>query len=809
MNISLDWIKQYVNIPKDIDPNDLGLKMTMSTVEVEEVKTLGSIFENMVVGQVKEIVKHPDADKLQVCQVDIGAKERVAIVCGGVNLHDDMYCVVALPGAKVRWHGKGDPVELAETKIRGVSSFGMICAAEEVSLDHIFEQKQEAEIIELSDGDWVAGQPIAEALQIDDVVYDIDNKSLTHRPDLWGHFGMAREIAAILHQPLIQPDAYEIKPGSGSKLKIDVKDHDLCPRYQAIVMDGISIGPSPDWLKKRLQSIGVKSINNIVDITNYVLFDLGQPLHAFDANKIKGNKIIVRRAKAGETIVTLDNDEHKLNTENLVIADATNPIAVAGVMGGANSEINDKTDTIVIESANFHPANIRRTATQLGMRTEASMRYEKSLDPQLTALALVKAIQLIQEVCPDAKIVSKVFDIDKSQSNDVVVKLSYEWLVKKIGHDIPQKQVVEILQALQFDVKVKNDDITAVVPSWRATKDISIPEDIVEEVARIYGYDQIPDRLPQIRLSQTSISTAKKTERKVKSILSEAFGLNEVYNYSWQSVEYLQALNLDKKDCIALQNYLSPEQQYLRVSLAPNLLKNVVDNLRWYDTVNIFELGRIFLKQVGKKPVDNDSGKMLPYQPKILSWLQYGKDDKFSAMKGQAEYLFDKLQIDYSWQSIKDHAYFDASKAMAFYCQEELIGFVGELKTEALKKFKLKGRAFLAELNFSEILKYISDRKQYSALSKYPVVIKDFSIILTDDFDWQKMNTDILSLDKDIQNIELFDKYFDEKAQEFSVAFHVRIYNDDKTLTGAEIEKLTKKIMNLLENKYKLIIKKQ
>ncbi|MBL7021855.1 phenylalanine--tRNA ligase subunit beta [Patescibacteria group bacterium] len=809
MNISLNWLKQYVEIPEDLDPKELGLKMTMATVEVEEVKSLGSDYDKIVVGQVKEIVKHPDADKLQVCQVDIGAKERATIVCGGINLEKDMYCIVALPGSKVRWHGKGDLVELEETKIRGVKSFGMICAASEVGLGHMFEQGSEAEIVDLGKGEFKAGDGIAKALKIDDIVYDIDNKSLTHRPDLWSHFGMAREVSAILRKPLKPLEIYEIRSGSGSKLKVDIKDSELCPRYQAVVISGIKIGKSPEWLKNYLQSIGVKAINNIVDITNYILFDLGQPLHAFDANNIDGNKIIVRRAEKDEKIKTLDDIEHKLNTDNLVIADSKKAIAIAGVMGGANSEIGDSTDTIILESANFHAASIRKTANQLGMRTEASMRFEKSLDPELTALALAKAAQLVKQVCPDAKVISKVIDIDKSKKESVIIKLTYSWLLKRIGTEIPLKNIIEILEALQFEIKVKDEDIIVTVPSWRATKDISIPEDIIEEVARIYGYDLIPDELPKIRLSQTDIQPIKKAEYKVKSIMSEHFALNEVYNYSWQAEEYLKAINGDVKDCIALLNYLSPEQQYLRISLLPNLLKNVVDNLRWYDEIDIFELGRIFTKQSGKKVADNDSDKMLPYQPRILSWLRYNKKDLFYEMKGEVEYLLDKLEINYEWKKIAKHDYYDISRTLALYSQDELLGYCGVLQSSILKKLKLKNIITTAELNFTEMIKYMSDSKEYVQLPKYPVVVKDFSVILNNDIDWQDLSKDILSLNKEIRSIDLFDKYLNEKTGEFSVAFHIRIYSEEKTLTTKEIEVITSKIMNLLEKKYKLTIKKQ
>ncbi|OIO47465.1 MAG: phenylalanine--tRNA ligase subunit beta [Parcubacteria group bacterium CG1_02_37_51] len=809
MQISLNWLKQYIDLPKDLDPQDMALKLTMSTVEVEEVIDLSTNYSNIIVGQIKEIVDHPDADKLKVCQVDIGQEARVSIVCGGSNLKEKMYCVVALPGALVRWHGEGDPVKLAEAKIRGVNSHGMICAASEVGLGHLFEMADEATIVDLGEGEWQSGQAIAKALKIDDLVLEIDNKSLTHRPDLWSHYGMAREVAAILQLPLKPLETPTIKGVDKYQLKVKVEDIVLCPRYQALVIDNIIVQESPMWLQNYLEVIGTRPINNIVDITNYVLFSLGQPLHAFDATKIAGDKIIVRLAKNKEKIVTLDGEERGLDEKNLVIVDSDKPIAIAGIMGGSNSEVTDKTKRIVIESANFNASNIRRSSGSLGLRTEASIRFEKSLDPNLTELAMFQTVKLIKECCPEAIIASKVYD-EKNYKDDIkTIKFSYDWLIAQVGTKIEKSEVIKILEALQFAVKNKGDQFEVLAPSWRATKDISLPEDIVEEVARIYGYDRIPDDLPTIKMSQTKIDLEKQSERIVKQLFAATFGFNEVYNYSWQSEDLLAALKLQTSNCWELKNYLSPEQRYLRTSLLPNLLKNLADNLRWYKKIKIFELGRVYLKEDGKYALDQTGKKQLAYQPKYLSCLiaDNNINDVFSYAKGLLAHLAKVLNIDLRFKEIKTHDYLIPGQALAIYAQDELLGHFGVVNLAISSKFDYHSLVGLVEIDFSAMIKYIVDKKSYQPLPKYPVVVKDFSVILSNDVKWQELQEELLRASKYITSIELFDRYHDRQNKEFSIAFHVNIYNPDKTFTTVEIKKITDKLQEIIINKFKLTIK--
>ncbi|MBT5337825.1 phenylalanine--tRNA ligase subunit beta, partial [Candidatus Falkowbacteria bacterium] len=441
MQISLNWLKQHVEGLDKVDPQELGLKLTMATVEVESVENQAELLIKVVVGKIVKLEKHPDADRLQVAQVDIGNK-KVKVVCGGSNLKQNMLVAMALSGAKVRWHGEGELVELKSTKVRGVESDGMICAGVEIGLDSLFPAKAKNEIVDLSVLKLQVGQPLADALGLNDVIFEIDNKSLTNRPDLWGHYGIAREVAAIVGSKLKPYKLDKFKKNKQIDLKVKIDDFAACPRYMAIALEGVKISESPDWLKKQLEAIGQKSINNIVDITNYVMYDLGQPLHAFSADKIVDNKIIVRKAIAREKITTLDGEARKLIEDDLLITDNEKPIALAGVMGNQNSEINTNTNVVIIESATFEPFTVRKTADRLDLRSEAAIRFEKNLDPNLAEIAINKAVNLIQEVIPEAKVVSNLIDESKFKLDQGPISLSWEFIDKRIGEKLEQKKII-------------------------------------------------------------------------------------------------------------------------------------------------------------------------------------------------------------------------------------------------------------------------------------------------------------------------------------------------------------------------------
>ncbi|MCR4280425.1 MAG: phenylalanine--tRNA ligase subunit beta [Candidatus Komeilibacteria bacterium] len=790
MKISFNWLKEYVDIPADLKLAELGLKLTMSTVEVEEIISLADAYANMVIGQVKEIVKHPNADKLQVVEVAIGQTKRVSIVCGGTNLRVDMMVVVALPGARVRWHGQGELVTLEATTIRGASSHGMICAAEEVNLQHLFPQSSDKEIIDLVGGNWRPGQTVAEALQLDDYIFVIDNKSLTNRPDLWSHYGIAREVAAILGGKLKPLDVKAILGGKGINLMVKNEIPELCPRYQAVAMRGIRVESSPVWLKQRLQAVGVRPINNIVDITNYIMLATGQPLHAFSVNKVVDNSIVVRTAVAGEKLKTLDGENRILSSEDIVIADPEKVIALGGVMGGANSEVDSSTETIIIEAANFKATNTRRTAVRLGLRTEASARFEKSLDPEMTADALSLAVDMITNLCADCQVASKIIDIYKKKAAPVIIQVEADWIRQRIGIDIKDADITNILKKLKFIVSNKKGKLQIDVPSFRASKDISIPEDIVEEVARIYGYDKLPYSLPAIQIAGVDLSREAQATRRLRQLLCYTLGYNEVYNYSWQGEEWLKRFSLTPADCLEIENYLTPEQRYLRPTLLTNLAKNLADNRRWYEEIKIMELGRVYKPKEGLFNMGGESEKPLPLQPKTVAWLRTDgtPENAFYTVKGELEYITRFFGINLDWQPLEQPWLTSGYGAKVFY-QDDEIGIVGVLARSVLADVDGEQSVGLVEINWDKMLKYITDKRTYNPLPKYPVVTKDFSVVMNDNVTWRQITAAVMKLSQLIIGIELFDRFRQEGT--LSVAFHVRLYDPTKTLTSEEIAGVT------------------
>ncbi|MBU2233267.1 hypothetical protein KJ627_00180, partial [Patescibacteria group bacterium] len=598
MYLSLNWLKDFVDIPQSIDPEELGLKLTTHTVEIDGIKKQAEKLDGVVVGEILDIKKHPNADKLTIAQVDVGETKPRQIIFGQMlKIEIGQKMPVALAPTTLP-----DNKKIEKTELRGEISEGMLCLDQELGLSkqgisaHFFDKSVKN------------GTSIIKALGLDDVIFEVDNKSITNRPDLWSHYGMAREISAFLNikfkrlkntippTPLYQggntippTPLYQggntIPPtplyqggnltplsalsGRRSKIKVKVEDFKLCPRYMAIVLDGIKIENSPEWMRKRLLAAGMRPINNIVDITNYVMLELGQPTHIFDLKKIENAisnfhpcsvsqnrrgtifkqipnpksqiNIIIRKAKNGEIIKTLDGQDQKLDDSMLVIADTEKPIAIAGIIGGANSEVDEKTSSILIESANFNPVSIRKTAQKLGLRSEASTRFEKSLDPNLCEIAFARIVELIEEFCPQAKIISELSDEKKYFLNQGLIKLNLEWVEKRIGKKIEKKKIVEILENLGFEInkdierpigRLASNAISVAIPSWRA-KDVSISEDLIEEIVRIYGYDNLNPEMPKIAMEAPEINNERLLERKIKNILSIGAKLTEVYNYSF------------------------------------------------------------------------------------------------------------------------------------------------------------------------------------------------------------------------------------------------------------------------------------
>ena len=800
MLVSFNWLKQYVKLTDAVTPKEVGDKLTMSTVEVEGVESLANDLEGIVVGKIVAVEKHPDADKLKVCQVGVG-NETLSVVCGGSNLEEKMLVALGKIGAKVRWHGEGEPIVLKQTKIRGVNSEGMICQSTEIGLGEMFPLKDERQIIDLAGlaTDESLGKPLATVLGLDDAIFDIDNKSMTHRPDLWGHYGLAREVAALYKKDLKAYEVPELKAGKEVKVKVSIEDRTLCPRYMAVAVSGIKVGPSPDWLHKYLQAVGLRSINNIVDITNYVMFDLGQPLHAFDSKFLIGNKekelnIIVRPAKDGEEFVTLDVVKHKLDPSVLVIANVKEPIALAGIMGGLNSGVSESTETVVFESANFDPIAVRKAALKLGIRTDSSARFEKSLDPNLAEIALKKAVTLTLGLCPGAKVVSNVVDEKSFSLNQGPIDLRWDFLFKKIGLVIDKKEVVSILSRLGFEVKEKKDAISVKVPTWRATKDISIPEDIVEEVARIYGFGNIPTVMPLFPIDPPVTNDLRNLEHRLRNVLVRELAYSEASNYSFVSAEQIKALGGDVAKYIELDNPLSKEKPYLRRTLINNLLENIKQNIENFSTVRLFEIGQTFLLNEAGPRVKASSDELLPRQDTWLtSVIAIRKGQNlFNAAKQVVEGVAQELKSEFTYRRPENpRPWQHQTRTASIFYNNELVGTVYEIHPAVLARFGLVGRVATVDLVLNRLVELgvVNNEVKYQAVPVYPEVVRDFAFVIPEEVTHEVIKQSITSAHPLVKQVELFDSYQGDKiaGDKKSLAYHITYGSNDRTLTAEEI----------------------
>ncbi|MFH1822609.1 MAG: phenylalanine--tRNA ligase subunit beta [Patescibacteria group bacterium] len=811
MYLSLQWLKEFVNIPKSISPEELGLRLTMHTVEIDSVQKQADKYKNIVIGKILETKQHPQADRLQLVKVDVG-KEKLSIVCGAFNIKIGQKVPVALAGAILP-----NGLEISKREVRGEISNGMLCAEDELALgpDHsgIFILDKKAKI----------GQAFGKYLNLEDVIFEVDNKSITHRPDLWNHYGMAREIAAFLGLGL--KDYNPSVSGANitkneMQISVKVEDFSLCPRYMAVAIDGIKIEDSPKWLQVRLSAVGMRPINNIVDITNYVMLEMGQPLHAFDStlfsannNKNGGHKIIIRQARNNEILETLDGQKRKLDKEMLVIANSKNSVALAGIMGGANSEVSAKTTSIILESANFNSLSIRKTAQKFNLRTEASMRFEKNLDPSLSEIAVNRTIELIKKICPETKVESLIADEKKFKINQGPIELNLAWLNKIVGEEIDEKKINDILTRLGFKVAKKKEKVMSVkVPSWRATGDITLAEDLVEEIVRIYGYNNLKFQMPKIIMDTPQISEERKIERKIKEFLSQGGGLTEVFNYSFVGEDQLKKLGVKKVNNIKLANPIASHLNLLKKSLVPNLLENVKLNQPRYDEISLFEIGNIFLNESGELKKDNISNIKLPRQEKVLGIVIAEENNSFSKIKGVVEYLLNNFNLNGQYLPATTYpSWMNKECTASIKVNNQEIGYAGVLDEEVAAQVGLKKKVALAEINLSSFYKALSSKNHstYQEIFKYPPIVRDLAFVVEDKILYNDIREEIINFSKLIKKLELFDVFSGGKLGESkkNLAFHIIYQAEDKTLTAEEIDKLQTELIKKLEKKFKAQIR--
>lgn len=795
MFLSLDWLKDYVEIPRGLEAEELARLLTMRTVEIDSVQKQAEKFKNVVVGRIKEVRPHPNADRLRLARVDIGEKEELEIVCGADNIVPGQLVPVALVGAVLP-----NGLEIKEAEIRGVKSRGMLCAEDELGLsdDHsgilILEKKAKV------------GQNLAEYLGWSDVVFEVDNKSITNRPDLWGHYGIAREISAFLGTKFKGRDFKLPAVEEDEAIKVKIEDFKLCPRYLAAVVKNVKVERSPAWLEKRLLAVGARPINNIVDITNYVMFALGQPLHAFNREQV--DEIVVRRARQGERIVTLDGERRELDTEMLVIADSQKPIAIAGVMGGEESEVKAGTIAIVLEAANFDFLSIRKTAQKLGLRTEAAMRFEKSLDPNLAEWGLAMALELIKEICPNAEVV-EIRDEKRFRNEVKPIKLEFNWLNKFLGVEIKKERIKEILAKLGFDFSEEGEELVVTPPSWRRGRDITAREDLAEELARIYGYEKIKPTMPLIRMEAVKVEAGRALARQVKSILAGGATFSEVYNYSFVSEEQLNKLGISGKSYLRLLNAASSRETLLRQSLVPNLILNLKTNQARFEKIKIFEIGSIYLSGLtGEEDIGGESKNKLPYQEKRLGLAVAAPQRKeaLAEIKGALSYLLNHFNLEAVYEPTENApAWADSQARAEVKVGGYSLGLVTLLTKRASRSLGVKKEAALAEISLLELAKAIAaaGEKKYQPLPKYPPVVRDLAFVVEERVLYNDIRKEILDFHSWIARVELFDVYRGEKLGpgKKNLAFHI-IYQADRTLTAKEVDKVQAGLIKRLEEKF-------
>ena len=773
--------------------------MTLSGTKVEGYTRLDKNLEKIVVGQIEKIEKHPDADKLIVCQVNIG-KEVIQIVTGAPNVKEGDKVPVVLDGGKVAGGHDGGPlpeegIEIKAGKLRGVPSNGMMCSIEELgSSRDMYPEAPELGIYIFED-DVEVGADAVEALGLRDTVFEYEVTS--NRVDCYSVIGIAREVAATFRKPFILPEV--VVKGNGEKaedyISVEVQDKELCPRYCARVCKNIKIGPSPKWMQRRLAASGIRPINNLVDITNYVMEEYGQPMHAYDLSTIAGNKIIVRRAKNGDVFQTLDGQERKLDEDVLMICDAEKEVGIAGIMGGENSKITDDVTTVLFEAATFNGANIRKSAKRVGLRTDASGKFEKGLDPHNAEAAINRACQLIEELgC--GEVVSGIVDVKGELKEEVVLPFEPESYNKLLGTDVSEEEMLEIFKMIEVRYDAEKKEL--IVPTFR--QDILRQCDIAEEVARFYGYDKIPTTLPTGEATTGKLPFKLRIEQKARDI-AEYCGFSQGMCYSFESPKVFDKLLLSAdnpaRKAITIANPLGEDFSIMRTLSLNGMLTSLATNYnRRNKNVRLYELGNIYLPKA--LPLTE-----LPEERMQFTLGMYGEGDFFT-MKGVLEEFFECIGMKKKavYDPKANRNYLHPGRQANILYENRIIGYLGEVHPEVCDNYDLKTRAYVAVLDMPEIIPFATFDRKYEGIAKYPAVLRDISMVVPKEVMAGQIEAMIAQRGgKILEDYRLFDIYEGDQIKEGfkSMAYSITFRALDRTLEEADVSGAMKKILNGLE----------
>lgn len=792
MLVSIKWLKEYVDI-QGLAPADLGEKITRSGIEVDAVIDRSHGITHVVVGYVKECVKHPEADKLSICQVDVG-EETTQIICGAPNIAAGQKVIVARPGAKL----PGD-IKIKKAKLRGEESNGMICSLQELGIESKLVPKAYAEGIYVLPEDAEVGSDVIVNFDLDDTVLEL---GLTpNRADAMSMLGVAYEVGAILSEEVKLPEiSYtESSEQASSLLTLNIDSPQANPLYVAKVIRNVKVQESPMWLQQRLMAAGVRPHNNIVDVTNYVLMEYGQPLHAFDYDSLKTGNITVRHAKEGEMITTLDNAERKLSARNLVITNGEEPVALAGVMGGANSEVSDSTTTIVLESAYFESGSIRQTSKDQNLRSDASSRYEKGVDPNRVIPAAERAASLIAELSGGEVLGGSVM-FDKLDKEEKIVQVSPDFINARLGMKVSFEEMMRILKRLKFNTEAVNGQLVISVPTRR--QDIQIEEDIVEEIARLHGYDEIPSTLPEMETTPGGLTPYQHKRRIVRNYL-EGAGLLQAITYSLTSSKSAQQFALAKTETTRLLMPMSEERSTLRQSLLPHLLESVSFNTaRRSDSVALYETGAVFLKS-DSDLLDEEEHLAIAMTGLWLdnSWQGEKKMVDFFVLKGIVEGLAAKLGVELEFE----RGHMDGlhpGRTANIIKDGNRIGVIGQLHPSEQAARDLK-ETIVLEMNLAVLLETESEALVYTPVPRYPSMSRDVAMVLSKIIEAGSIENTIRNAGgKLLKQVRVFDLYEGDnmEAGKKSVAFSLTYFDPEKTLTDEEVTRAHEKVLAALKD---------